>query len=1136
VGFSSTPHTSITPTQRKTHDSFELTEDLGSLEFAKSRYQFENWTWVPFGSDLTPGKPADIYIKTYDSHKIVVTAKFYGMWINTTQIGSENYTIIEMPTCGHLTEPEAPELPFTSRFIEIPYDIDITPRILRNISRLENSQEYYVKPVAEPWFPGSRSNTTDPVQDATIYGGSNWYPLNINAAVTLSGALKANERMIRGHRFLAIEFIPIQFLNLRKELYVHSLIEVELQFSSRAWLPVIEPRWYSPAFEELYTSFFLSYNMMERQVTLNTSKVQSRLPYVSGCDYLIITVDRFLAGAERFAEWKTQRGYGVKIVSLEDGDGIVSCDTLGQGSGDSISDNRTTLETYIKETLGAQADKVPTYALIIGDTDHIPSHQGGYHTDDVTQDTFGVNHFASEPIPTDLHYFTIGEDDDFEPDIYYGRFSVNTTAELDTLIDKNIYYVENPPTDEDFYNTVTKCWQTNDPLDFGWAINDVSANLVNLGLNVQPATKFSEIASAFSAGTLFMYHLGHGSSQNFDDGADYDGWEKPQFNTTSKSLGGLSITDNEYPILFSGACMTGWYDGEIDSFDSSNYESLAEVLTCIPNGVVAMFAPTRTSDFLATKELLQGILATIWPTYDASFYFSGTPNLGQILHHARWFLAEQAGLSSQRTTPHYELWHLFGDPELRLATRKPTEMQVTFPEKIGSVGEQTFFVGVTDEETDLPVSGAQIILSTGTMSLTDRSDDRGNAFFSFESPTHGLMDLFVIDDLHNPYHATILVTPTGANSSILPTCGSHEQPFLLNLSHYNPGEPVKLSFNGVVRRIVTVNQNGELIKEEIDFPYDLQFLEYTPINIVAFGQWSEVASVTLFEGIPNEPDLCLYSQWDQSTWDIEDRGFQMPSYPKWDNPDIWVGIGTQDLNRKDKYPAQIVGTHGLSDQLLYQIKVRIFNIGLAPAFQTTVKIEYSEFDIGQGDTWEEFSTRPINEIQGLDFQDVAFVFRPNQNNMNISLRVTVTNSEDSNEENNAGIENFAFFQITHYGANSREFAVNINNPSARPIGLSLRETAPGSVNEVGDSGFSGSEESTTVIVIIPPTIRCGDSQNYVVQGFVGTEPLEGVEIIAVKGWYIAPYLDQFGELIVFAIVMTIVLFALVLLYIAYRYW
>ena len=126
--------------------------------------------------------------------------------------------------------------------------------------------------------------------------------------------------------------------------------------------------------------------------------------------YMIITPDGIVGALDNFVQFKMSQGFDVYLVPLSE-------------AGGSASDIKNTIRTYLED------DPMLEYVLLIGDVDdffELPSFYYGPEND-----------------VTDQQY-THMVGDDVVPDVFIGRFSIDSSSDLGVILSKTIQYARDP--------------------------------------------------------------------------------------------------------------------------------------------------------------------------------------------------------------------------------------------------------------------------------------------------------------------------------------------------------------------------------------------------------------------------------------------------------------------------------------------------------------------------------------------------------------------------------------------------------------------------------------------------------------------------------------------------------------------
>ena len=879
--------------------------------------------WIPFIPEARPGAP-EAKLKSSDNKGIAVYCSVPGMYVVDIPVGSDVYQRLDVPYAGHTAEVGKPKLPVIIRYLEVPHDVDM--KIEKLHIEYEILEGYKVYPVQEP-LPGTETGEAyEFAIDKDTYSTDAFYP---------SDAARVGEPAImRGHRIVPLILYPVQYNPAKKQLIVYSEIEVKVRYSEPAQIEGIEERLESDAFEALCKAFILNYKPPEEYPTRHSSPGpahQFKSSSSSGANYLIITNSSFVYNLSSLVEWKRKKGLKTEIVTTRQ-----------------ISPGGVTAEDikkYLKNAYNTWSPP-PTYVLLVGDSEFIPTNYGMQHP---------AEEHGEEQVATDLYYGTLHGDDHF-PDVFVGRISVDTPGQAETIVNKILNYERNPPSGSFFSNvSVVAFFQDDDNNGFedrrfvltseeirdylltqGYnveriyttnsAVNPTNYNLGTYGNgerlpdDLQPPIfrwdgDTQNITDAFNDGRFIINYRGHGLSQNFWDERPapdgqwqgwYDGWHRPHFTTII--LAGLR-NGNMLPVVFSICCLTGWFDGETDPYPAWNHECFCEeLLRYGKGGAVAAIGSTRISYSGYNDDLCKGFYDAIWPDFDPDMTTGAIFELGQILTYGKVYMAKMERNESMENLT-YELFHLFGDPEMWIWTEEPKELEVTHPSEIGSGGLQEFVVKVRDENGD-PVRNAAVCLwKSNDIHTVKDTNPNGTVIFEIEPSTGGNMDITVTAHNYRPYEGNIEVTYNGASISLSPNIGPEGIHFTIEGNDFSNGEEVDIHFGDVDLDSVIAAEGS--FSENFTVP-DVS-LGHT--NVVAIGKDSGRAAVAVFRVLPDQPlpDPYTYCQWDPSTWYLADY----TEKEVWDSPSIQLydedgrAVASDDL---------VIGT-------TYTIKATIYNSG-----------------------------------------------------------------------------------------------------------------------------------------------------------------------------------------------------------------
>lgn len=1006
--------------------------------------------WIPFDKDVEKGQLPKPTMKDNTTIGAMVNFDIPGVFVTKVKGGNQTFYRFAMPGQASLSALGKPELPTLGQIIEVPLGVSFAIEVVK--TREVPLDAYRVYPAQRPMPDVKKGDprTSWPAekfeQDKTCYLKEASYPETLGMIQT------QDIGVIRGHRIVQLKVHPIQTNPVTLETKAFAQIEVRIKYSQLAQVQAIPKRLYSKSFEQLLKRVVLNYQDPKRfDQNIDKPSDDGSNKERTGCDYLILTHQTFYNAGDpnnpviRLASWKQREGLRTRIVD-------VSTITNGQ--------TYDGIKQYLQNAYDTW-DLVPSYVLLIGDSDLIPVRY-------LTPHYLHNNTLTG----TDLYYSTL-DGNDIYPDVYLGRLSVDTLAQATTAINRILDYEQNPPNNATFYNqilfsalfedvnvtngdgTEDRPWIENveDVRSYvlglgyqadrvyttssGWPSNAMAAKPANykdgtalpaaltppgFGWNGTP----NDISNAINAGRFLVTYRDHG---------DRNTWQANNFNNTDAD----NLTNgNLAPVVLDIACQNGWFDNETDDATLNtgvNDECLAEHFIRNANGgAVAIMAATRDSWTGYNDFLMFGMHKAIWPNYVPNPPITGypaipamdsnpLPGMGQIMNFGKFYMCRAYDSDTERDLT-MEIYHLFGDPEMPIWSAAPVRLDATFPEGIGALGEQHFVVKVSNLSTHVPVNLARVTLTRGnTFVSVQETDAAGIARFKLNNVGTGDLDLTVTSTGFSPFLKTINVSASGATLNRLdPDNGVLNQAVHVGGIKFDGSESVDVSFDGSLSTTTTAasgsfGQAPDVVDFQVPAAHDLG-----PVNILAKGKTSGRYGVDLFQVRSANPvDLYMYDQWDSSTW-----GLHPGDNPTWDNPSIQL----YDLN----YNA--VASNNLQAGVTYIIRTMVHNDTDFAAHGAKVTCKWANFGLGQPpDVWTYIgdSTVDVPAHSVTPFE----VKWTTPGTGHLCVMAEIYHIEDANNANNQGQEN------CHVGPTSSPAKVpfTIWNPTKNPemVYLDLRQ-------------------------------------------------------------------------------------------------
>ncbi|MFC2151435.1 C25 family cysteine peptidase [Bacteroidota bacterium] len=606
-----------------------------------------------------------------------------------------------------------PDLPVINRLIEIPYNSEVNVKLISYDEETIELKNYGLTELiipAQPSHEKSKDLKDVPFEkDQEVYSKNEFFKKET--------VVFEDKGFLRNKHLGYIEISPFAYNPVTNTLKVLNKIEVEISFIPKSNIkPQNLERLNSPYFDNI------KYN------TINETEDNKAL--ISGpVKYVIVSDPMFEETLQEFIEWKTMKGFNVIEAYTDD-----------------IGTTTTEIKNYLQDLYDNPDDDIsPTFVLIVGDVDQIPTYSG----------TAGGH-------KTDLYYFEYTGDK--LPEVFYGRFSAETIAELQSQIDKTLEVEKYEMPDPSYLDNVVLVAGVDAsyaPTYGNGAINyanDYYTNSENgitsyfylygddsgvMASNNSGAS--ASIRSYISAGVSFSNYTAH---------CGVSGWSDPSF-----SISHIDALTNEhmYPLMIGNCCLSNAFNNN-DCFGE-------EILIAANKGAVGYIGGSNNTywdeDYYWGVGLTSSISAN--PTYagselgayDRFFHLNGEAKedwyitQGQISVAGN--LAVEASTSSRKAY-YWEIYHLMGDPSLT--------PYVTVPEAIVASYNSEIILKSTSLEVTAEENAYVAISLDGELLAAKLVEAKGSVELSFDPLTNvGELDIVITKQNRQPIIDKITIIP-----------------------------------------------------------------------------------------------------------------------------------------------------------------------------------------------------------------------------------------------------------------------------------------------------------------------------------------------------------------------------------------
>ena len=572
-------------------------------------------SWLAFGSE-TEGATPEAMLLSASAESIELRALMPGAVFGETTINGQSF--LTLGGEGYVTTGEigAPALPVFRQMVEVPLGAEVSIELLESNPKTFTMASLGLQGTIAPNQPsdpkcGDASPASAPSAD--LYGNS-FYPAESLAIV--------DDYIMRGHRIVVVEVRPVRYNAVLGELEVSSEMNFRLKMSGSdiALTNSEADRLNSAPFNRLLQTNVLNYNQ-GRPVAIPNSPER----------YLIITADIFESGLSDLVALKTSQGFSVGVVNLT---------TVG-------GNTTTAIKNYIKAQY--QGANPPDYVLLVGD----------YYPGNAADLTNYVMRTASG-YRTDLQYFTMDNETEYVPDIFYGRFPVRTAANLSDMISKLLAY-NAVAGDEAWVKKKIEYLASNDggyyqvaERTHNYVIEHYTLPLGYTGIfpnNPQPGgdkvyaitysgTGANAVASMNDNRVMLIYS-GHGATTF---------WDAPRVTQSDiRNMTGVAI-----PYVASHACITA---------DFNTGESFSDTWVIEPTNGALTFFGSSDSTYWTEDEVIE---KAIFDHLYADITLDTVPTVAEMTQYG---LQAVDNTSTSLDNYYRETYHIFGDPSLEIVMK-----------------------------------------------------------------------------------------------------------------------------------------------------------------------------------------------------------------------------------------------------------------------------------------------------------------------------------------------------------------------------------------------------------------------------------------------------------------------------------
>ncbi len=603
-----------------------------------------------------------------------------------------------------------PKLPIFHKLIEVPLNANFSIQITNEKYQEFDLSSFGLNDRIIPAQAPLSKNITDPSQvpfvlNAITYQMNQWLGSPL-VKITPVGIL-------RSLNLAQLDISPVWYNPVTGKLRVYEQLDVTVLFTNADVLSTLQLKrqTYSPYFSNLFAGI-VNYKEMPDSLITNAPVT-----------YVIISAPDFQSALQPFITWKKKKGFNVIV---------------GYTSNPAVGTTTTSIKNYLQGLYNSPpaSYQKPSFVLFVGDVAQIPAWMTNSH-------------------PSDMYYCDYTGDN--LPEVFYGRFSAQTVAQLQPYIDKTLEYEQYTMPSDAFLGEVSMIAgadPTNGPLYGNGQINYGTNNYFNTAHNILSHTYLQpepvggnytqNIHQDVSNGVAFSNYTAHGSEA---------GWADPSF--LISDIAPLQ-NNHKYCLMVGNCCKTSNFGttcfaeeitraankGALGYIGCSDYSYWDEDYWWACGFKSVSTNPPYNSQHLGA--------------YDATFHDHGeSPSkwfvtMGQMVSAGQLAVQES---SSGIKLYYWETYCLMGDPSLSIYYSVPPAIVATYP--------QTLLVG----ETNLTVTTepyAYVALAVHDTTLLDArcADSSGVVILAFSPlPSPDSLSIVVTKQNRKPHIGFIQVIP-----------------------------------------------------------------------------------------------------------------------------------------------------------------------------------------------------------------------------------------------------------------------------------------------------------------------------------------------------------------------------------------
>ena len=624
--------------------------------------------------------PDDIRLTNSNPNNMELEFTLGSFYREPVTINGDSWYHLFLKKEGLTLEAGMPQVPVLARSL-------IIPALAKMHLNITNSE--YVE-LTLPVAP-SKGNLTRDIDPATIpytfadfYQSGESYPAEI--------AYLTEPFILRDYRGITVRFQPFIYYPATQTLRVYTKLNISVYAQGTDLTnALLNPKTsYSRYFESTYQNMFLNFSAAKYPSLDEEGRI------------LVIKHSMFDATIQPWVDWKRQLGFTVDVVDVT---------TAGSTAAN--------IKTYIQNQYNLNDGLM--FVQLVGDAPQIPTltYSGG----------------GSDP-----SYALLAGNDNYY-DIFVGRFSAQTVAELETQVTRSIYYERDIAPGATWLEKaigIASAEGGGGQGDMGESdiahMNNIRTDLLNYGYTTvdqiyDPGATAAQVTTSVNQGRGFINYVGHGADTY---------WVTTNFNNNN-----ANALTNDYmlPFIVSVACVNGNFVSQT-CFAEAWMRSVNET-TNAPAGAIAFWGSTINQSWappMRAQDEVTDLLVGNFKHRIGSLLFNGAHKMLEVYG--------SQGLDDART------WTIFGDASLMVRTKNPQVITATY--------NPVLFLGMSSFAVQTIPGGRITLTNNGIIYGKGIADATGNCVINLDIIPDLPMDMTLTISAfdYQTYIQTIQVLPS----------------------------------------------------------------------------------------------------------------------------------------------------------------------------------------------------------------------------------------------------------------------------------------------------------------------------------------------------------------------------------------